>query len=205
MTPTQFFDQFPTACKDGKELAIKFATMAEAWDACDNPQYLLWTLAALKVSYNRQKLGAAFTREIWHLLKDDRSKAVIEAIEQDRLTDEIRHAADAYAADAYAAYVVDTYAVDYSAVDAAFAAADAAAYSAVDAAYAAADAAAGAAYSAAVGAAYSAAAYVDSAAYSAAYSAVDAVAATYADAARTQMRQKQAQIIKATTPNPFKE
>jgi hypothetical protein len=155
--------------------------MAEVWDNCDNYSWLMWMCRKSKVNSDYSKLSAKFVREIWHLLKDDRSKAAIEAVENGTLTAEIRKQARdaanaanaAYAA--YAAAANDAYA-DAAAANDAAAAADAAA--ANDAA-AAADAAAASTY---------AAAYAD-----------------YAADAKGQLKQKFVQIIKQHIPNPFKE
>src|SRR5512137_1112828 len=43
MTPSQFLSNL-RPCKDGYAFAMRFKTMAEVWDACERPDWLLWIL-----------------------------------------------------------------------------------------------------------------------------------------------------------------
>jgi hypothetical protein len=214
MLVTSFIEKYKPCLPSRTHMTNKgYIHMAQAWDECEDLEWLFWTCNALKLSYDKRKLAAKFVREIWDLLQDERSKAAIIAIENDCLTSELLNAAYA----AYAAAAADA-AYD-AAADAAYDAAADAAYDAAydaDAADAAYDAAAAAAYDAAYDAdaadaadAAAAAAAAYAAADAAAYAAYATYAATYAAAAAADndystMRKKQVEILKAFIPNPFK-
>jgi hypothetical protein len=185
MLVTSFIEKYKPCLPSRTHMTNKgYIHMAQAWDECEDLEWLFWTCNALKLSYDKRKLAAKFVREIWDLLQDERSKAAIIAIENDCLTSELLNAA-------YAAYAA-------AAADAAYDAAAAAAY---DAAYDAdaADAADAAAAAAAAYAAADAAAYAAYATYAATYA-----AAAAADNDYSTMRKKQVEILKAFIPNPFK-
>ena len=130
MTPQQFCEKH-NACPSGKDFAYQFSTMEEVWNKCESIDWLFWILNRTDTNYNKQKLGALFVREIWHRLKDQRSKDAIIAIEEDRLTPEIKNAAYA----AYAANAANAAAAAYAAaVDTAVSVAAVAAYAANSAA-----------------------------------------------------------------------
>jgi hypothetical protein len=193
MLVTSFIEKYKPCLPSRTHMTNKgYIHMAQAWDECEDLEWLFWTCNALKLSYDKRKLAAKFVREIWDLLQDERSKAAIIAIENDCLTSELLNAAYA----AYAAAAADA-AYD-AAADAAYDAAAAAAY---DAAYDAdaADAADAAAAAAAAYAAADAAAYAAYATYAATYA-----AAAAADNDYSTMRKKQVEILKAFIPNPFK-
>lgn len=139
---TQFLDTH-RACSEGREYALTQPDLEAVWDNCPNPSWLIWILQKTNKVPTDQTLprfAIWCVREIWPLLKDERSRNAIEVVERyldgKATIEEVRAAADAaYATAAYAA----AYAA-YAAADAAYAAAyaaDAARAAARAAAYAA--------------------------------------------------------------------
>jgi hypothetical protein len=131
------------ACSEGRGYAMTQPNLEAVWNNCPNPSWLIWILQKTNKVPNDQTLPRFAiwrVREIWHLLKDERSRNAIEIAERfldgNATVQEV--SAAAYAA-AYAAYAAAD-AAAYAAAYAAYAAADAAAYAAAYAAYAAADA-----------------------------------------------------------------
>ena len=53
-SPAEFCD-LHHACGDGREFAIKFATMADVWDNCKRPDWLLWILDRLNMPLDRDR------------------------------------------------------------------------------------------------------------------------------------------------------
>lgn len=176
LSPAAFCDRF-SACADGREFALKHATMAEVWDACPRADWLLWILR--RVTTPDAKVMARFAcwvarntplhdgRTTWDLLTDPRSRTAVEVAE---------HFLDGKAT------LKELKVARRDTADAAFYAADAAFHAAADAFYAAADAAAATAFYAA------AAFYAD---------------AFYAADARAKARQMQADYLRTLVANPF--
>ena len=149
LTIQQFCDKH-CACNEGRKWALaNCSSMQEAWDKCENPDWLIWIATRKDVLDDKSlRLFAVWCcRQVQHLMKDSRSIAAVDAAEQfanGLITAKqlalARNTADAAYAAADAAYA----AADADAADAAYAAYAAAAYAAyaaADAAYAAADAA----------------------------------------------------------------
>jgi hypothetical protein len=182
MTPQDYITAH-APCNEAAAFLRSFPTVAEAWDACTRPDWLIW--AARRLGANRpadttfRRIACRCVREtplhdgrkVWDLLKDERSRRAVEVAEAHTRGE----------------------ATDNQLADAASAAA----------AYAAAEAYAAAAY-----AAYAAAAYAAYAAYEAAASAAAAAAAYAAAAAQEKAQEKaravQCQIIRSEIANPFR-
>ena len=161
LTPKQFCDA-TDACSKGRAFALTQQTMADVWDKCPRPDWLLWILNKLNRQANDRTLRMfaiwcvrttplSDGRKVVDLLTDPRSLAALEVAERyvnGNATDRELAAAGAAAWDAAGAAAWD------AARDAARAAAGAATLDAAGAAaWAAAEAAAGAAAWAAAGAA----------------------------------------------------
>lgn len=67
--------------------------MEEAWEKCERVDWMLWACNKTGIQVEYGKIAAKFVREIWHLLKDERSKATIISIERGEVTYGIRIAA----------------------------------------------------------------------------------------------------------------
>lgn len=175
------------ACAEGREFALRYPTMAEVWDACPRPDWLLWICARLgqRPDHRALRLFAVWCarhtplrdgRVTGDLLADPRLRAALDVAERyahGRASEWELSVAARDAADA-------TYAATYDAASATYAAT-------CDAARA--TALADAAYYAAHAAAYAACAAVSAAAYAAAH-----------DAARAS----QADQFRRMVPNPFR-
>ena len=183
-TPKEFCDRFD-ACPEGCEFALRYATMAEVWDNCPRPDWLMWIMEQLEIPQDAKKNRlfacwcAEFTpladgRTTWDLLTDERSRNAVRVA--------LRFARDEANQDELAAA---WYAAGYAAWDAAgYAAGSAAGSAARYAAWAAARVAAwGAALDAAGPTAWYAAGY----------------------AAGSAARAAQANHFRTLFPNPFKE
>ena len=128
------------ACRSGFKWAMdNCSTMQEVWDTA-KPEWLFWLATRKGVCEEKvlHRFSCFCVREIWHLLKDERSKKAIEVKEKwiDGLASdsELKVAsAAAYAAYAYSDASAAASAAAYAYSDAASAAASAAAS---DAAYA---------------------------------------------------------------------
>jgi hypothetical protein len=153
LTPAEFCD-VTNACKEGRNFALKYATMAEVWDNCLRSDWLMWIANKIELQIDDRtvRLFAVWCarntpladgRKIGDLLTDHRSLAALEVAERFVNGNATARELAAARAAAWAAA---------AAADAADAAADAAA-----AAWAAADAAADAARAAAADAARAAA------------------------------------------------
>ena len=198
------------ACPEAREWAEPYATLAEAWVACERADWLLWYAGKRGVDRRllvRAACACARTALPHVPPGEDRPRLAIELAEawcNGRATIvEVRTAAYA----AYAAYAAaDAADADADAAYAAYAAADAAdaanaAYAAANAAYADADAAYAAYADAYAAAAYAADAAADAdAAYAAAADAADADAA-YADA-RSKAHLEMCVLVRALIPCP---
>lgn len=114
LTIEQFCDKH-YACDDGRRWALaNCATMQEAWDKCENPDWLIWIATRPGVLDDKSlRLFAVWCcRQVQHLMKDPRSIAAVDAAEQfanGLITTEQLKAArqDAYAAATYATYTAD--------------------------------------------------------------------------------------------------
>jgi hypothetical protein len=87
------FCSVTSACKDGREFAEKYNTMAEVWDACPRADWLLWILKAIDAPENEknERLFAVWCarntpmrdgRTTSALLTDPRSVAALEVAER---------------------------------------------------------------------------------------------------------------------------
>ena len=191
------------ACPEAREWAEPYATLAEAWVACERADWLLWYAGKRGVDRRllvRAACACARTVLPYVPVGEDRPHRAIEMAERwcdGRATLQEVSAAAADAADAAAYAAAD-------AADAAADAADAAAYAAyANAPNAAADAAYAAAYAA------TADAVAADAAYAAAYAATaDAAAADAADAdanayaARSKAHLEMCVLVRALIPCP---
>ena len=202
LTPKQFCDA-TGACSEGRAFALTQPTMADVWDKCPRPDWLLWILCKLNRQPNDRtlRLFAVWCarntpmsggRKTGDMLTDPRSLAALEVAERyangNATDDELAAAGDAAWAAAWAA-----------ALDASRAAAgDAAWAAALDASRAAAGAAAGAAAWAASRAAAGDAAG-DAAGAASRAAAGDAAGAAALDAAWDA----QADQLRKIMPNPF--
>ena len=81
------------ACSEGREWAQQYNTMAEAWDNCKNPDWMLWILDKLdgdKSDPRYRLLACRFIREtpladgrrVWDLLTDKRSRNAVVVAER---------------------------------------------------------------------------------------------------------------------------
>jgi len=152
MLTIQQFCNRHNACAAGQRWALaNCSSMQEAWDKCENPDWLIWIATRKDVLDDKAlRLFAVWCcRQVQHLMKNSRSIAAVDAAEQFanglitvKQSASARNAAYAAAAAAYAyaAYAADADAAAYAAAYAA-AAANAAAYAAANAAAYAADAA----------------------------------------------------------------
>ena len=133
---TEFCDKHD-ACCDGKQFAAKFATMADAWDACDRVDWLVWIYRRVvtPMDLRELRLFACWCiretplkdgRKVWDLLTDERIRSAVvvaERFARGEATDEERKQARAAAYAAYAAADADA---AYAAYAAAYVGADAA-------------------------------------------------------------------------------
>lgn len=72
------------ACYEAREWASDFSTPIKAWNACQNPAWMLWALDRLGVfdEKNSRLFSCWCVRQVWHLLTDDRSKRAVEVAER---------------------------------------------------------------------------------------------------------------------------
>jgi hypothetical protein len=63
MTPAEFCKK-NGACMDGRRFAMKYKTMAEAWDACDEISWLIWTLVHTGTSKEQEISARKFVLRI---------------------------------------------------------------------------------------------------------------------------------------------
>ena len=131
------------ACSEAVEWAEQYATLAEAFDACEELDWLIWAVERIGGQDKALRLFACdCVRDVWHLLTDERSRKAVEVAEAfavgDASVEELAGAArDAAAAawDATAAAAADAWAAWDAAADDAWAAdATAAAWAAAAAA-----------------------------------------------------------------------
>ena len=127
------FCKIHSACSEGTRFAHKFETMAEVWDACEQPSWLFWMLRRQAPLAQDQsvRLAIAFAETCLQFVptKEQRPALAIRAAKNwlDNPCPETRDAADAYAAADAAADAAYAAAADAAAAYAADAAADAAA------------------------------------------------------------------------------
>ena len=92
LTPKKFCSA-TDACQEGREFARKYNTMAEVWDACQRPDWMLWMLSAIEAPVNdkTERLFAVWCarntpmrdgRTTGALLTDPRSIAALEVAER---------------------------------------------------------------------------------------------------------------------------
>lgn len=79
------------ACAEARKWAKSYPTLAEAWDACTNPEWMCWALN--KLDYNDSVALRRFAcwcvrntplpdgRKVWDLLTDERSRRAVEVAE----------------------------------------------------------------------------------------------------------------------------
>ena len=53
LSPSDFCKHF-NACTQGSEFATKYDTMADVWESCEKPHWLLWILAKLQITPERE-------------------------------------------------------------------------------------------------------------------------------------------------------
>lgn len=95
MTKTNELEQFLTkhsACSEAREWAKEFKTLHQAWNECQNPQWMLWALDAVEFKDNQtSRLFACWCvrnipvndgRKVWDLLIDERSRNAVEVAEK---------------------------------------------------------------------------------------------------------------------------
>ena len=139
MTIEQFCDTH-NACGEGREWALSnCSTMAEAWDKCENPSWLIWIATRSGVFDDRTlRLFACWcARQVWHLLTDERSRnavVVAERYADGKATSEELSAAESAAESA--AWSAAESAAESAARSAARSAAESAAWSAAESAQA---------------------------------------------------------------------
>ena len=92
LTPSQFCDA-TKACEDGRKFALTQPTMADVWDNCSRPEWLIWILYVIDAPrYDKQlRLFAVWCarntpmpdgRTTGALLSDPRSIAALEVAER---------------------------------------------------------------------------------------------------------------------------
>ena len=67
------------ACPEVIEWAKQFDSLQETWNACNRIDWLFWFINQTEVNYDKElRLFACWCiRQVWHLLKDDRSKNAV--------------------------------------------------------------------------------------------------------------------------------
>lgn len=70
------------ACEEGMEFAELYTSWDELWAALDRADWMFWLLDRLRCPQREMSLAclAAIKPEVYHLLTDDRSKAVFSAV-----------------------------------------------------------------------------------------------------------------------------
>ena len=92
LTPEQFCDE-TDACKEGREFALTQPTMADVWDKCPRPDWLIWILDAINAPKDEKQprlfavwcvrnTPMAGNRTTGALLTDPRSIAALEVAER---------------------------------------------------------------------------------------------------------------------------
>lgn len=74
MTPQEFIGTY-SPCLAGREFALRFASMEEAWESLERPDWALWVLETLGIKPERElRLFACWCAEsVQHLLIDPES------------------------------------------------------------------------------------------------------------------------------------
>jgi hypothetical protein len=109
------------ACREGQEWALaNCKSMQEVWDT-SRPEYLIWVATRHGVLTDRElRLFACWSvRQIWHLLKDERSKNAVEVAERYAIGDATETELAAAAAAANAAWAAAAAAANAAAAAAA--------------------------------------------------------------------------------------
>jgi hypothetical protein len=84
MSPSEFCRNFE-ACNDGSRFAIQHDTMAEVWEKCPRPDWLLWILDKLNQRPDDKTLrlfAVWCVRQVWDKLTDERSRNAVEVAER---------------------------------------------------------------------------------------------------------------------------
>ena len=88
MTPKEFCEKH-NACLDEAEFAMKYRTMAEAWDNCPRVEWMIWILDRLEIKMDDKKARLfacwcvretplADGRKVFDLLTDERSRNAVD-------------------------------------------------------------------------------------------------------------------------------
>jgi len=200
ITPAEFCAA-TNACIEGRDFALKHATMSEVWDNCPRPDWLMWIAQKIELQIDDRtlRLFAVWCARNTPLMD---SRTTLALLTDQRSVDALKVAKRFANGKATAQELAAAWA---AARAAASAAARAAASAACDAARDAASAAAWAAWAAAR-AAWSAAARdaASAAAWAACDAARDAAWDAAWDAARDAARSAQSAHLRTLVPNPFK-
>lgn len=72
------------ACEDATAWVSQYDDWADAWDACERADWMLWLMRKKHIGNDRDlRLFACWcVRQVWHLLKDESSKAAVEVAER---------------------------------------------------------------------------------------------------------------------------
>ena len=64
--------------------ANKIKSLSEAWEKCERSDWMLWLMAeyGIKDDRNYRLFACWCVRQVWHLLKDERSKKAVEVAEK---------------------------------------------------------------------------------------------------------------------------
>lgn len=194
-TPAEFLAN-KSPCREGLDFAIQFDTMADVWDACEQPGWMFWIIRRTTPLTKKQsvQMSVAFSEPRLDCVPEgeDRPRNAIEAANK-WLKDPTEENRIAASVAVKAAYCAARAAADFSY-------AEAAAYAAAGAATAANNVSA----SDSAAAAYYASTAAVSAAAHAAFDAADTNPTAASDAAADAARRKHCEIIREIVANPFK-
>jgi hypothetical protein len=80
------------ACEEAREWCRAYETPAAAWEACSNPEWMLWALDAIGLLTDQdarlfacwcvRETPLADGRKVWDLLTDERSRKAVEVAER---------------------------------------------------------------------------------------------------------------------------
>ena len=72
------------ACYDATEWVRQFNTWAEAWDACQRPDWMLWLMGEKDIGDAKtlRLFACRCVRDVWPLLTDERSRNAVEVAER---------------------------------------------------------------------------------------------------------------------------
>lgn len=93
-----------TPCDEALKWLADQPDLSTAWQQCDRGNWMLWLLEQPEYWYDdasvMRRLACRFAREVWHLMRDERSKTAVEVAEryaEDRATEAELDAAEAAA------------------------------------------------------------------------------------------------------------